>query len=278
MNTLDILTEDIEGVNERLAALADLPELQDFLAAPAKRIRPTLALLYLRANGWEVDERIYSFLSAIELIHNASLIHDDIIDESPNRRGNPALHAALGSKLAVISGDYLLSKAMTEVSKLDSVELIALLAETMQKMCLGELSQQYNRFKALSVDEYLLKSEQKTASLFEAAVAGCLVIARNAVTKQSHNHHSDEIAALPLVARNDAGADNFARNFGIAFQIRNDLDSKQDIENGIFNCASAELLEIYVEKALDCLNCLEENKYKSALIELTERLKNERPA
>jgi len=255
MKVLDILTEDIEGVNVKLTGLADLPGLEDFLAAPAKRIRPTLALLYLRANGLEVDERIYSFLAAIELIHNASLIHDDIIDESPSRRGKPALHATLGSKLAVISGDYLLSKAMIEVSKLDSVELIALLSQTMQKMCLGEFSQQANRFKALLVDEYILKSEQKTASLFEAAVVGSIKIAHQ--------------------VRDDM---DFAKNFGIAFQIKNDLDSAQDIENGIYNCASAELLEIYVYKALDCLNCLEENKFKSALIELTERLKNGRSA
>ena len=247
MKTLGIVTEDIERINEGLVRLADLPELQDFICAPAKRIRPTLALLYIRAKGEGVNDRIYSFLTAIELIHNASLIHDDIIDESIVRRGEPALHTTLGSKMAVISGDYLLAKAMMEVSKLDSIELIELLAETLHKMCLGELSQQHNRFKAFSVDEYILKSEQKTASLFEAAIAGCTTC---------------------------ENARSFAKNFGIAFQIKNDLDAGEDIANGIYNCASAELLEIYVKKALDSLKCLEENEYKSALIELTERLKN----
>ena len=267
MKILDILTEDIEGINEKLAGLADLPVLEDFLTAPAKRIRPTLALLYLRAKGETVDERIYSFLSAIELIHNASLIHDDIIDESAERRGEPALHTTLDSKLAVISGDYLLSKAMIEVSKLNSVELIALLSETMQKMCLGEFRQQYNRFKALSVDEYLLKSEQKTASLFEAAVVGSVTL--NSFQGRITGNND----AMLKQVQHDG---NFAKNFGIAFQIKNDLDSVQDIENGIYNAASTELLEIYVDRALDCLTCLEENKYKSALIEITERLKSGR--
>jgi geranylgeranyl pyrophosphate synthase len=285
MKTLDVLTQDIEQINERLAKLADMPGLKDFVCAPAKRIRPALALLYIRAKGESVDERIYSFLTAIELIHNASLIHDDILDESTARRGKPALHTTLGSKLAVISGDYLLSQAMTEVSKLNSIELVALLAETMRKMCLGELSQQNNRFKTLSVDEYILKSGQKTASLFEAAVAGCLVIANDgncppckggrAEHKCSAKGGFTTVTTLqsPLtpLAR---GASNFAQNFGIAFQIKNDLDSREDVENGVYNRANTELLEIYVDRALDSLKCLEENEYKSALTELTERLKN----
>jgi geranylgeranyl pyrophosphate synthase len=267
MITLDIIAEDIERVDEQLAKLADMPWLKDFVAAPAKRIRPALALLYIRAKGESVNEQIYSFLTAIELIHNASLIHDDIIDESTARRGKPALHTTLGSKLAVISGDYLLSKAMTQVSKLNSIELFGLLAETMQKMCLGELSQQNNSFKTLSVDEYILKSGQKTASLFEAAVAGCITLTPTLSQWEREQFRANSAG--------NAGEGGFAQNFGIAFQIKNDLDNKEDIVNGVYNRANTELLEIYVDRALDSLKCLEENEYKSALIELTERLKNE---
>jgi geranylgeranyl pyrophosphate synthase len=261
----EIVRADLDVIEEKLAAAASFEpgdysvnsNLKDFLAAPSKRIRPLLALLYLRACGLVPAEAHYSFLSAIELIHNASLIHDDIIDESETRRSAKSLNKDLGNKLAVISGDYLLSQAMLEIGKLDSPEIINMLAETLKNMCLGEFSQQSCRFKQLTLEEYLLKTAQKTAGLFEAAVAGCEILS----------------TIPPLWGKVDA----MPSNFGIAFQIRNDLKDKQkDEQAGIYNTpADCALLNKYIDKTLEYVEFLDDNEYKKAIVALLELLRDD---
>ncbi len=249
----EIVRDDLAIINEKLAAIFPVnSSLNEFLTAPSKRIRPLLAFLYMRALDKAPTSDQYSFLTAIELIHNASLIHDDIIDNSNSRRGGKSLNIELGTKLAVICGDFLLSQAMLEITGVNegSARYISLLSKTMEEMCLGELSQQYNLFKNPTKEEYLQKTEQKTASLFATTLAGC--------------------------GLDEGSGREFGKNFGIAFQIHNDLAGiKKDAEVGICNTpATHDMLEEYLNKALEYVYCLEDNKYKQALVALLELFKD----
>ena len=253
----------------------------EFLKAPSKRIRLVLPILYLKSLGEEITSKHIKFFSALEIIHNASLIHDDIIDESAYRRGERTVSNEFGNKLGVISGDYLLSVAIEIILSLESVEVLSNILKTIKNMCLGEINQNYERFKIGSIDNYINKSKNKTAYLFESALVCPLLLC-------SKNY-------------NVSNASDFGLNFGIAFQIRDDLlnimsidDSKpssNDILEGIYNAPVISsggeenlssgiektrlLLNNYINNAKDALSILPQNEYKTALIEISELLEND---
>ena len=113
----NLVKKDIEKVERELTEEINLSPftdniLKNFLTRKAKRIRPLLSFLYLRALNKNIDEKQYSFQTVIEIIHNASLIHDDVIDESETRRGEKTLNTTFGNKIAILAGDYLLSTAL----------------------------------------------------------------------------------------------------------------------------------------------------------------------
>ena len=251
--------------------------LLNFLNSPSKRIRPVLAMLYLKALEFEISEDIVKLLSAVEIIHNASLVHDDIIDESEFRRGDKTLSQRFGNKLGVIAGDYLLSLAMGIISNLGDVEILREFSATLKQMCLGEINQNFDLFKIGTIENYIEKSQNKTAYLFKSAIVSPLILSKK----------SEEIIER---------ASDFALNFGVAFQIRDDLinitksdHSKpygNDIAEGIYNAPviyaggvenlpvgiekTRILLNNYVEKALLSLEKLPNNDYKTLLVNLTE--------
>lgn len=252
-----------------------------FLSAPSKRIRPLLAILYSKADNQELTEKQLEYLAVIELVHNASLIHDDIIDESEFRRGNKTVCAEFDNKLGVISGDYLLSVAMENAAGLGSMDLLKNLSVTLKQMCVGEINQNFSRFKIGTIEDYIEKSKCKTAYLFASAIKGCLELSEKKYDLEK--------------------AEDFAINTGIAFQIRDDLRNlinsdtskpvNNDIKEGIYNApviyakdvenysAGIEktqiLLNNYIKKAIQQIEYLPDNKYKSALREFLELLNNE---
>jgi len=255
--------------------------LLNFLNSPSKRIRPVLAMLYLKALEFEISEDIVKLLSAVEIIHNASLVHDDIIDDSEFRRGDKTLSQRFGNKLGVIAGDYLLSLAMGIISNLGDVEILREFSATLKQMCLGEINQNFDLFKIGTIENYIEKSQNKTAYLFKSAIVSPLILSKK----------SEEIIER---------ASDFALNFGVAFQIRDDLinitksdHSKpygNDIAEGIYNAPviyaggvenlpvgiekTRILLNNYIEKALLSLEKLPNNDYKTLLINLTELTKD----
>lgn len=268
----ELVKVDIEIINANLIRKLNLQEpllsqLKDFLNAPAKRIRPLTAILYLKAHNINLNENHYKLLSAIELVHNASLIHDDVIDDADLRRCKKTLNKTFNPKLAVIAGDYLLSCAMDYVKELDNLQILDEFVQTLAQMCKGEIQQYFNINKIPALDDYLLKTEQKTAGLFVAALKCSAIIAKNINTEQ---------------------AAGFARNFGMAFQIKDDLNNvlttNTDIKNGIYTAPvilsgsidnlaienTYDLLNNYINLAQANLNDLEESKFKEALLELTE--------
>ena len=159
----EVVKADLERVNKNIFLSSELrpeleKELDKFLNAPSKRIRSLMTILYLRASKMYLIPAHYELLAAVELIHNASLIHDDVIDESGIRRGQETLNSKFDNQLAVISGDYLLGCALKKLVKIGSIPVMDIFADTVKIMCIGEVNQYFNRFKKINIEDYIEKS------------------------------------------------------------------------------------------------------------------------
>ena len=169
-----------------------------------KRIRPALLLLSARACG-EVRREHYVLGAVIEMIHAATLVHDDLLDEADTRRHVTTVHAEWGTEAGVLLGDYLFSQAYYLAATLDTVEGCRLIGQATNQTCEGELSQISRRGHfELSTEEYLRIIAGKTAELISC---GCLLGAKFAGSDQQ------VIDALA----------SYGRNLGIAFQIADDI-------------------------------------------------------
>lgn len=274
----DIVKCDIEKINllEGIEVTEPLKsKLLSILNAPSKHIRPLVAFLYLKALNIKIDEAQIKYQTAIELVHNASLIHDDIIDESLERRGVETINSEFGNHLGVIAGDYLLSNALKRVVEIGNLQLIDMFRKTLETMTIGEINQYFEKYKIPTIEEYIKKSEQKTAKLFETAVNGALLAAQySSLSRQG------EI---------------FAKNFGIAFQIRDDLinckTTKSDLNEGVYTAPvifsngteisdyglekTRDLLNNYLDTAKNALNNLPDSIYKNKLFELIDLFRDE---
>lgn len=192
------------------------------LEGGAKRIRPALALLSGAAGGGIRDATL-SFAAAAELIHMATLAHDDVIDDASVRRGRATLNTSWGNSVAVLYGDYLLTRAF-ELLAGDGAGVLPAVVRMTREVCEGELYQLRRRFDiSMTEAEYRAMASMKTASLFAACCRQGAKLAG---------------AHLPVVER----LDRFGREFGIAFQIAddcadvtgtgNDKDRLKDLEGG----------------------------------------------
>ena len=133
-------------------------DLEQLFNSPSKHIRAALSLLYLKANNIEADENQIKFQAIIELIHNGSLIHDDIIDNSDIRRNHTTLNASHGNHLSVIAGDLVLSFALKKIAELNSGTVLKLVSDTITRMCEGEIHQYYSKYKIPTEKEYITKT------------------------------------------------------------------------------------------------------------------------
>lgn len=297
LSILEIVQPEIEQIKEKMFDGIEVQEplkskLFDVLNAPSKHIRSVVSILYLKALGIEIDEKQILFQSAIELVHNASLIHDDVIDESSKRRSVKTINSEFGNKLAVIVGDYLLSVALKKIRKLNSPVIIDMFAQTLDDMCQGEVIQDFYKYKITTIEEYIKKTELKTAKLFETALCGGIeLVAPHLEKLNSYPRHFGRGQGEGL----KINASDFARNFGIAFQIRDDLinakTTQNDIKDGIYTApvifaGSAEnfssgiektqvLLNNYVDSAQKQIDLLRECEYKSALTKLLGLIRDE---
>ncbi|MBQ6204117.1 MAG: polyprenyl synthetase family protein [Prevotella sp.] len=177
-----------------------------------KRMRPMLMLLMAKNYGG-ITEATLNAAVGLELLHTASLVHDDVVDESAERRGQQSVNATYDNKVAVLVGDYILSTALLSVSLTHNEKIVRRLAQLGQTLSNGEILQLTNTScDGLSEDIYYQVIEQKTAALFEA----CCSIGAISAGKSD-----DELYA----------AIKFGQNVGIIFQIRDDIfdyfDSKE---------------------------------------------------
>jgi len=180
--------------------------MEDIIASPGKLLRPGLALLAFSAgnNNKENKEKIIKIASVIELIHTATLIQDDVIDETILRRHKKTLHSVWGDKISILFGDYLFSRSFTVLSQLGYPEIVNALASTMNIICEGELKQISRAYDwDLAEEDYFLTIKQKTATLFSFS---CFC-----------GGHLGKVGANEIKA-----LVNYGLNFGIAFQIIDD--------------------------------------------------------
>ena len=177
-----------------------------------KRMRPLLMLLMAKNYG-EVSAVTQHAAVGLELLHTASLVHDDVVDESSERRGQASVNATYNNKVAVLVGDFILSTALLHVSYTNNQRIVQELSELGRTLAAGEILQLSNiQNQEISEDVYYQVIQQKTAALFQSCAA---------------------IGALSAGASEEEvkKAGEFGKNLGIIFQIRDDIfdyfDSKE---------------------------------------------------
>ena len=177
-----------------------------------KRMRPILMLLMAKNYGCVSDVTQHAAVG-LELLHTASLVHDDVVDESCERRGQASVNASYNNKVAVLVGDYILSTALLHVSFTNNQRIVQNLSELGRTLAAGEILQLSNiQNQVISEDVYYQVIKQKTAALFESCAA---------IGSLSAGASEDEVKL----------AMEFGQNLGIMFQIRDDIfdyfDSKE---------------------------------------------------
>lgn len=181
--------------------------LDALLGSPGKLLRPRLLLLCASfgPERTEKRERLYMLAAMVELIHTASLVHDDIVDEARFRRGAPSVQSRFGKDAAVYAGDFLIARVHLWEARERFREASVLLSETIEHMCTGEIGQAALRYRTdVTAEQYLSNIRGKTASMFRAA---CTLGAM------------ESGCGRPLTER----LGRLGENLGIAFQLRDDL-------------------------------------------------------
>ncbi|MBR3888964.1 polyprenyl synthetase family protein [bacterium] len=251
--------------NVRAIIQENLPcELNDF----GKMIRSKIGLYFFKSLGVEITKECLEFLAVVELVHNASLFHDDVIDNELIRREQPTFSSSRGDKVSILYGNLALSNALSILLKFENVEFISALNNCVKKMCFGELLQQKSLNKIPTINEYIEKTRLKTSSLFQFLMKGVSVL--------SNTNYIEKF-------------ESFGDNFGVGFQIANDLadylkgvENSSDIKNGIYTAPiiyaqsvkfdklaidkTKDLIDNYLKRAKGVLDLLGDNEYKRALI------------
>jgi all-trans-nonaprenyl-diphosphate synthase len=244
---LCVLTENLKnliGARHKILYAA----AEHLFGARGKRVRPAIVLLVARATMPDQDITIrHRRLAEItEMIHTASLVHDDVLDESDMRRGIPTVHSSFGSRIAVLAGDFLFAQSSWYLANLDNLEVVKLLSEVIKDFAEGEIQQGLNCFSMMSIDAYLEKSYYKTASLIA---------------------NSSKAAAI-LSDVSDAQAQNmyhYGRHLGLAFQIVDDILDFTGSTEGLGKPAGSDLKSGNLTAPV--LYALEEKPYLEVLIE-----------
>ncbi|MDR2349774.1 MAG: polyprenyl synthetase family protein [Deltaproteobacteria bacterium] len=176
-----------------------------------KRLRPIIYLLSYASLGKKLDAKQFRRAIVFELIHMASLLHDDIVDDSDTRRGRKAAHAVYGMREAILAGDYLLARAATAAMETENLDFVRILVGIIEDLATGELLQLKAKGDAtLTAEDYLVTIELKTATLLRAAASA------GALFGEADEKQKKDI-------------DSFALNFGLAFQVVDDvLDYEAD--------------------------------------------------
>lgn len=193
---------------------SDISYLMEMLAfafkGQGKQLRPMLTLASAKAcikPNEELHRDVFNLASAVEMIHSATLLHDDVIDMSDLRRGKPTCHTVFGNTATILLGDYLFSKAFQLMVRCKTQGVLDILSNVSSLITEGEMLQLKQNFDlSVSIDQYRETTQRKTAALFRASTwvgAYC----------QTNHENPSLVTALK----------NFGEHFGMAFQMRDDL-------------------------------------------------------
>lgn len=170
------IAPELDALNRRIhGALSSSNELMNrvvegYLVTKGKQIRPILVILAARLLG-TVNDNVIRAAAAVEMLHNASLIHDDVVDDTDTRRGLPTVNAVWDNHIAVLVGDFFVSNSLQQAIDTDDIRVVGTIASLGKLLSLGEIDQIYNaRFHCLTEEAYYGVISRKTASLFVACV------------------------------------------------------------------------------------------------------------
>lgn len=207
-----LIEGDLAQVERRLADAAALEHpllrstLEAVLLAPGKRIRPVLTI----ASGKlfrDVGASLHAMAAAVEFLHTATLIHDDVVDQADLRRGDPALYSMVGNAVAVLVGDYLFAQAAATASQTNNLRIMRLFAEAVMTLCAGQIEECTREGDGrywIDRERYYRTIDAKTAALF---VLAC---------------HAGSILGEASAEAADA-LQRYGRSLGLAFQIVDDI-------------------------------------------------------
>lgn len=206
---LDEMTANLKNVigrkNPLLIAAAD-----QIFGAGGKRLRPVLVLLVARATAAlmklpDINAKHRRIAEITEMLHTASLVHDDVLDECDVRRGSTTINCLYGTRVAVLAGDFLFAQSSWGLAQLENLEVIKLISQVIADFADGEISQATALFNTdITFEDYNIKSHQKTGSLIAASCKSAAVF-------------SD----VPLDVKDDMYA--YGKHLGLAFQIVDDI-------------------------------------------------------
>ncbi|KAF8391107.1 hypothetical protein HHK36_023408 [Tetracentron sinense] len=223
-NLLEVVADDLQALNQNLQSIVGVenPVLisaaQQIFGAGGKRMRPALVFLVSRATAdivglKEVTLEHRRLAEIIEMIHTASLIHDDVLDDSGMRRGRETIHQLYGTRVALLAGDFMFAQSSWYLANLENLEVLKLITKVLIDFANGEIKQASRLFDCdIKLEEYLIKSYYKTASLIAASTKGAAIFSRvdDSVSEQMYE---------------------YGKNLGLSFQVVDDiLDFTQSAE------------------------------------------------
>lgn len=212
-NTFFNIQNDLSALNKNLQKMvsAKHPVLyaaaEHLFHAGGKRIRPAITLLVAKATTREsnilAEHRRLAEIT--EIIHTASLLHDDVIDECKTRRGVATVHKTFSTKIAILAGDFLFAQSSWYLANLNNVEVVKTISKVITDFAEGEIRQGLTNFdNTISIDNYIEKSYYKTASLIAASCRGAAMLSQTNIDLQSEFY-------------------TYGKHIGLAFQIIDDI-------------------------------------------------------
>ncbi|XP_042478682.1 solanesyl diphosphate synthase 2, chloroplastic-like [Macadamia integrifolia] len=225
-NLMEVVADDLLTLNKNLQSIvgAENPVLESaaeqIFSAGGKRLRPALVFLVSRATTEITGQkeitpkhRRLAEMYSLFMIHTASLIHDDVLDESSMRRGKETIHQLYGTRVAVLAGDFMFAQSSWYLANLENVEVIKLISQVIKDFASGEIKQASSLFDCdVKLEEYLIKSYYKTASLIAASTKGAAIFSGVDISIREKMFE-------------------YGKNLGLSFQVVDDiLDFTQSAE------------------------------------------------
>ena len=244
---VEALLEEVLSATEGLGAVTGL----HLLRAGGKRVRPMVTLLSARVFGSR-DEDVIPIAAAAEMIHMATLVHDDVIDHAPTRRGRPTVNAVWGNYPAVLTGDFMLARAMSLIVDQGNVRVLKVMSDMIFEMCEGEIAQHQAKGRLdQTQEEYFRRIGKKTARFFQACCESGAILA----------------GAGPAHVE---AMGSFGYHLGMAFQVVDDLLDVVGDASRMGKPAGSDLAEGLL--TLPVLYLLEQPSYRERLVPLLAKV------
>ncbi|MEI5907188.1 heptaprenyl diphosphate synthase component II [Bacillus spongiae] len=221
------------------------------LQAGGKRIRPVFVLLGAKFGDYDI-EKVKNVAIALELIHMASLVHDDVIDDAELRRGQPTIKAQWDNRVAMYTGDYIFARSLDYMTKIPSIEAHQILSKTIVEVCVGEIAQIQDKYRYdQHLRNYLRRIKRKTALLIAVSCQLGAIAA----------------GAPPEIHRR---LYRFGYNVGMSFQITDDILDFTATEKELGKPAGDDLKQGNV--TLPTLYAMEQKEIKSIILQVHEHM------